>query len=125
MFNRNFAFAALAVSAAAVAALIPAGAFAANGPFDGGWTVQITTSRGVCSSGVGFGIEVREGVVSATGLDVRGKVAANGTTRVSIAAGNQSASGSGRLAGNSGAGTWQGVSLQGPCAGSWSATRRS
>jgi hypothetical protein len=125
MFNRNSISAAAAVSTAAVAALTPAGVLAVERAFDGGWTVQITTTRGACSSGVGFGVEIRNGVVFASGgFDVQGTVAANGTTRVRITSGDQSASGSGRLAGNSGAGTWRGVGSQGACAGSWSAIRQ-
>jgi hypothetical protein len=105
-----------------VAALSPAGALAAA--FDGSWSVQIATSRGACPSDVGFAVDVRDGVVSAAGLlNVSGNVAANGATRVRISAGNQSASGTGRLTGNSGSGTWQGVSAQGACAGKWSASR--
>jgi hypothetical protein len=125
MFNRISICAGATFSMLAITTLTPIGAFGMGRAFDGGWTVQITTSRGTCSSGVGFGIEVRDGIVfAASDLDVQGKVAANGITRVRITSGNQSASGSGRLAGNSGAGTWQGVGSQGACAGSWSATRQ-
>jgi hypothetical protein len=124
MFTRNSVLAFAAISTVAVASLAPTGAFAMRA-YDGNWMVQITTSRGTCSSGVGFGVEVRDGVVhAASGVNVQGSVAANGATRVSIAAGNQSASGSGRLSGNSGAGTWKGVGSQGACSGSWSASRR-
>lgn len=124
MFIRNSVFAVSAISTVAVAALAPTGAFAMRA-FDGSWMVQITTSRGTCSSGVGFSVEVREGVVSAAGIvDVQGNVAANGVTRVRIASGDQSASGSGRLGGNSGSGTWRGVGSEGACSGSWSASRQ-
>lgn len=122
MFIRRSIFAIAAISTSGLAALSPRSAFAMGG-FDGGWSVQITTLRGACSSEVRFNIEVRDGAVFATGLDVHGKVAANGATQVRIASGNQSASGSGRLTGNSGAGTWQGVGSQGACAGKWSAIR--
>jgi len=125
MFNRNSVVAIAAIWTLAAAALAPTSASAMRGGFDGGWMVQITTLRGTCSSGVGFGVEVRGGVVyAAGGVDVRGNVAGNGATRVSISAGNQSASGSGRLSGNSGAGTWRGVGSQGVCSGSWTASRR-
>ena len=125
MFNRNSIFAIAAISTLAGVALAPTGASAMRGNFDGGWSVQITTTRGTCSSGVGFGVEVRGGVVHAAGaLDVQGSVASNGATRVRIASGNQSASGSGRLSGSSGGGTWTGVGSQGTCSGSWTATRR-
>ena len=125
MSNRNSIFALAAISTLAAVALAPTGASAVTGGFDGAWSVQITTSRGTCSSGVGFGVEVRGGVVHAAGgVNVQGSVAANGATRVSISAGSQSASGSGRLSGNAGGGTWKGVGQQGACAGSWTATRR-
>jgi hypothetical protein len=125
MFNRHSIFAIAAVSTLGAVTFAPSGASAMRGNFDGGWAVQIMTSRGTCSSGVGFSVEIRDGVVHAAGgVDVQGKVAANGATLVRIAAGNQSASGRGRLAGNSGSGTWQGVGSQGTCSGSWSASRR-
>jgi hypothetical protein len=126
MSNRNSILALAAISTLATVALAPTGASATRGAgFDGGWSVQITTARGTCSSGVGFGVEVRGGVVYASGgVNVQGNVAGNGATRVRISSGNQSASGSGRLSGNSGAGTWQGVGSQGACSGSWTASRR-
>jgi len=124
MFARSSALAVATISTMAVAALSPTSAFAVRGVFDGSWSVQIATSRGACLSGVGFSVDVRDGVVSAGGLlNVSGNVTANGVTRVRIVSGNQSASGTGRLSGNSGSGTWQGVSSQGVCAGKWSASR--
>ena len=124
MFARSSALAIATISTAAVAALSPTSAFAARGAFDGNWSVQIATVRGSCPSGVGFAVDVRDGVVSAGGLlSVSGNVTANGVTRVRITSGNQSASGTGRLSGNAGSGTWQGVGSQGACAGRWSATR--
>lgn len=120
MSNRRIFFALAAISA--VAAFAPTAATAARGGFDGSWTVQITTQRGTCSPSASFGVQIRDGSVSGPS-GVRGNVAANGATRVSVAAGNQSANGSGRLSGNSGGGTWQGVSSQGPCSGRWSASR--
>jgi hypothetical protein len=124
MFVRSSTLAVATILTAAVAALLPTTTFAARGAFDGSWSVEIATLRGACPSGVGFAVDVRDGVVSAAGLlTVSGNVAANGVTRVRIASGNQNASGTGRLSGNSGSGTWQGVSSQGACAGRWSATR--
>jgi hypothetical protein len=124
MFTRNSVLQVAALWTMAIATLAPTGAFAKRGAFDGSWMVQITTSRGTCSSDVGFGVEVRDGVVFTDGvIDVHGNVAANGVTRVRIVSGSQSASGGGRLRGNSGSGTWQGVGSQGACSGSWSASR--
>ena len=124
MFARGAALAVATISTVAVAALSPISAFAGRAAFDGSWSVQIATVRGACPSGVGFSVDVRDGVVSAAGLlNVSGNVTANGVTRVRIASGNQSASGTGRLSGNSGSGTWQGVGSQGACTGRWSANR--
>jgi hypothetical protein len=49
-------------------------------------------------------------------------VAPNGTVRVTVAEAGRSATGSGRLAGNTGSGTWR--TSTGECAGQWTAERR-
>jgi hypothetical protein len=124
MFTRKSVLKFAGLWTMAIATLAPNGAFAMRGAFDGSWMVQIITSRGTCSSGVGFGVQIRDGVVFADGvIDVHGNIAASGVTRVRIVSGSQSASGGGRLRGNSGSGTWQGVGSQGACSGSWSASR--
>jgi hypothetical protein len=125
MIDRKALLGIAAISTLAVAAFAPTVASAVPARFDGTWSVLIMTSRGTCSSGVRFGVEVRDGaVLAAGGVNVKGNVAASGATRVAISAGSQRASGSGRLSGNAGAGTWRGVGDQGVCAGSWTATRR-
>jgi hypothetical protein len=53
---------------------------------------------------------------------VNGTVAPNGATRVTVSEKGQSASGTGRLAGNAGAGIWR--TSTGDCAGQWTAARR-
>jgi hypothetical protein len=87
-----------------VMAVVVAGAAAADtaqarGPsFDGAWAVTITTERGDCDSGSGFGVEVRNGgVYGHGGVSVDGHVAPSGAVTVHIASGNASANGSGRL----------------------------
>jgi hypothetical protein len=112
---------------AAVAAMTFAAAVdsarAAN-PYDGAWHVQITTVRGTCTSGAGFGLQVRNGVVNGYGgYGVSGRVSPNGAVRVTVSSGDQSASGSGRLRGNSGSGSWRGAGNQGSCSGYWTASR--
>ena len=52
---------------------------------------------------------------------ITGKVTPTGAITVTVSAGNKSATGSGRLAGNVGDGHWTG----GECSGSWTAERRS
>jgi hypothetical protein len=125
MFNRNCLVAIAAISTLSAVTLAPTGASAMRGGFDGTWSVQIMTQRGACSTGVRFGVDIRNGVVYSSGsFDISGSVSGNGATRVRVSSGGQSASASGRLTGNSGGGTWRGVSSDGPCSGSWSASRR-
>jgi hypothetical protein len=110
--------------AGAVAVTVAIGSARAANPYDGSWQVTITTTRGACDSGSGFGLQVRNGVVYGYGsFAVSGHVSPNGATSVSVSAGDQRASGSGRLRGNSGGGSWHGSGSRGVCSGSWYATR--
>jgi hypothetical protein len=91
--------------------------------YDGTWSVAIYTLRGTCSS-VRVAVRIVGGRVYSEDQSYQsnGAVSANGVVRVSVAGAGQSASGSGRLSGNSGAGRWR--SSRGECSGTWSATRR-
>ena len=93
--------------------------------FDGPWSVTIQTIGGSCTSAVSFGVEIRDGIVLGYGdANVRGRVARNGAVRVSVSAGDQYASGSGRLTPAFGSGVWRGRGSAGFCAGRWVAQRR-
>jgi hypothetical protein len=121
------------IFATAFVALLAAGgsvsteAFAAAprgyGNFDGAWSVVINTARGNCGSGLRYGVRIVGGrVVGANGgYSVGGAVAPNGAIRVMVAEGGHSASGTGRLHGNSGGGVWR--TAGGECSGSWAAAR--
>jgi hypothetical protein len=91
--------------------------------YDGTWSVAIYTLRGDCSS-VRVAARIVGGRVYSEDQSYQsnGVVGANGAIRVSVAGGGLSASGSGRLSANSGAGRW--ASSRGECSGSWSASRR-
>ena len=91
--------------------------------YDGIWSVAIYTVRGDCGS-VRVAAQIVGGRVYSKdqSYQASGAVGANGVIRVSVASGRLSASGSGRLSANSGAGRW--TSSRGECSGSWSATRR-
>jgi hypothetical protein len=112
-----------AAIAAAFVAVIPFAARAANG-YDGLWSVTIYTQSGNCPSSLRYGVRVARGRVLADSqsYQVNGSVAANGTTRVTVSEQGQSASGTGRLSGNAGAGRWH--TSTGQCAGQWTAERR-
>jgi hypothetical protein len=114
------------VFAAVIAATMAAAsisALAAN-PYDGTWHVNITTTAGTCGSGVGFNLQVRNGTVFGYGdFRVSGRVTPRGDTRVAIMSGASQATGSGRLRGSSGGGSWRGTGSQGLCSGYWNSNR--
>ena len=91
--------------------------------YDGTWSVAIYTLRGDCGS-VRVAAQIVGGRVYSKdqSYQANGAVGDNGVIRVNVASGGLSASGSGRLSHNSGAGRW--ASSRGECSGSWSASRR-
>jgi hypothetical protein len=112
---------ALVASSAALAATTAS--FAAP-RFDGTWSVSIVTTRGDCIASYRYPMRIANGVLANGGdiaVDVSGKVAPTGAVIVKVSHGDTSATGSGRLAGNAGSGSWHTTS----CSGSWTAERRS
>ena len=95
---------------------------AAAAPFDGAWTVSISTQKGSCDSG-SIPIKVSEGRIqsSQSSVAIAGRVAEGGGVRVTVGGGVKKANGSGRLTGDSGSGTWSGGG--GVCSGTWVAER--
>jgi hypothetical protein len=93
--------------------------------FDGPWSVVITTDRGTCDPVNRLSIDIRDGILQYSGSAVliRGRVANSGLVHVSVSRDNLRASGSGRLSGNSGTGTWRGSNSAAFCTGRWSAER--
>ena len=119
---RNFAAAgALALSLAALSGI---GSHATSAPsYDGLWSVVIVTEQGTCDRAYRYPIRISRGTLLNEGsspVTINGRVAGTGAVNVTVSAGNQSATGSGRLNGTSGAGTWRG----GDCSGTWQAERR-
>jgi hypothetical protein len=102
---------------------IPSAARAAGG-YDGMWSVTIFTQAGNCPSSLRYAVRVAKGRVLGDdqSYDVNGFVAPNGATRVMVSEKGQSASGTGRLSGNAGAGRWR--TSTGECSGQWTAARR-
>lgn len=99
----------------------------ATGAFDGLWSVLIITERGTCDRGYRYAVRIKGGRVghadpANSSFRISGSVAGGGATRVTVARGNQSASGAGRLSRNGGAGRWK--SSKGECSGIWQAERR-
>ncbi|HLN39114.1 MAG TPA: hypothetical protein VK337_15135 [Xanthobacteraceae bacterium] len=113
-----------AAIAAALVAAIPFAARAASS-HDGMWSVTIYTQAGNCPSSLRYAVRVARGHVYGDdqSYDVNGSVAPNGATRVTVSQQGQSASGTGRLSANTGAGRWR--TSTGQCSGQWTAERRS
>src|SRR5262245_2334934 len=123
MSARRFLVALCAAAAPLVAPAAPASAQAA---FNGTWSVLIMTDKGPCDRAYRYPVRVTNGRVSYAGqadFDVAGQVSRNGSLRVTVTRGAQRASGSGRLSGQSGSGTWR-ASGDSACSGSWTAEKR-
>jgi hypothetical protein len=118
----------LLASALAWAASGTASPAFARSPYDGSWSVVISTRVGACEPTVRYGVEILDGTVVNSADDnqanVSGQVNRHGVVRVSVRAGGAWADGSGRLGVNSGGGVWQGQGSSGACEGTWEAERR-
>jgi hypothetical protein len=113
-----------AVLAASATFAASATSNAAAPRYDGVWSVSIVTERGDCDRGYRYPIRISHGTLANGGSDpftISGKVAPSGAITVTVSHGDKSAIGSGRLAGDAGAGYWKG----GSCSGTWTAERRS
>jgi hypothetical protein len=119
----------LPVFAALAALAVPVTADAATrtrggGAYDGTWNVVFATTKGNCSSGYSVPFQVAgTRVSSAGGGRVSGSVNRIGAVAVNVSVGASKASGGGRLAGTSGAGSWSGIITGDRCSGTWQATR--
>jgi hypothetical protein len=118
----------LAALAFLAATAVPAGSApmaTSKASFDGGWSVLIVTEKGTCDRAYRYPVKIQNGAVGYAGsasFTVSGQVGDNGAVTVTVARGNQSAKGTGRMAGNDGSGTWTAAS--GECSGTWTAERR-
>jgi hypothetical protein len=83
----------------------------------------IVTEKGDCDRGYRYPIRISNGTLINGGSNpftISGKVQPSGSIVVTVSSGQKSATGTGRLAGNTGGGSWKG----GACSGSWTAERR-
>ena len=99
----------------------------AQASFDGSWSVLIITDTGECDRAYRYGIRIERGQIvygGEAGVAFTGRVESNGQVAATVRRGEQIATGSGRLSGSSGAGTWKGQSSTGACGGRWEAERR-
>jgi hypothetical protein len=103
-----------------------AGSVSAKTIYDGRWSVLIITDRGNCDRGYRYSIDIRDGIVHYDGdvVDMSGRVANNGTVRVTVSRGSQRADGHGRMGRTFGTGVWRGLGTGESCSGRWEAERR-
>jgi hypothetical protein len=96
----------------------------ARSAYDGSWDLAFVTQRGACDPAYNFTVNISNGVVTEPNLvRFRGYVARSGAVRASVTVQDKYASGSGRLFGTSGRGTWSGYAGNARCAGYWTAQR--
>jgi hypothetical protein len=112
----------LTLAAGFAACTMPSASSANTAPFDGSWSVRVSTTSGPCGQAYTYSVTISNGVVSSD-AGLSGRVTPNGNLSVTVSDGSQSARGSGRLAHNTGGGTWHGSGPSGACSGSWSAQR--
>ena len=94
--------------------------------FNGNWSVSIVTDSGSCDRGYRYALRIANGRIyyDNPSFNINGQVNARGQVSVTVSAGGQSASGTGRLSRDYGEGTWIGRSASDQCSGHWEAERR-
>ena len=96
----------------------------ARSTYDGSWNLVFFTQYGPCDPTYNFSVNISNGIITQPNLvRFRGYVSRSGAVRASVAVQEKYASGSGRLAGATGRGTWRGHAGNAQCAGSWTAQR--
>jgi hypothetical protein len=110
----------------AIACFYPLFVTAANArsTYDGSWNLIFFTQYGPCDPTYNFSVNISNGIITQPNLvRFRGYVSRSGAVRASVAVQEKYASGSGRLTGATGRGTWRGRAGNAQCAGSWTAQR--
>ena len=88
----------------------------ARSAYDGSWDLVFVTQRGACDATYNFSVNITDGIVTHPNLvRFRGYVTRSGAVRASVTVQDRYASGSGRLSGASGRGTWSGYSGSARC----------
>lgn len=114
----------LIAAAALMTGALTASAVAAPDRHNGTWAVELVTESGLCNARYSYAIAIRDGEVrplsAASGTRVSGRVSPDGTVGITVAGATGSGTGTGRLSGAQGSGTWSVSSL---CSGRWTARR--
>jgi hypothetical protein len=113
----------LAILAGCACQLVAAAA-EARSSYDGQWNITFVTQSGDCNPTYNYPINIENGVITSPGVGTfRGNVTSSGAVRASVTVQEKHASGTGKLTGVRGRGTWIGWSEGQRCAGSWTAQR--
>ncbi len=108
----------------AISACLLASAADARSPYDGQWDITFVTQSGDCGAVYNYSIIIENGAISSPAVQsFRGTVTTSGVVRATVAEQEKRASGSGKLTGVVGRGTWTGYSGTQRCAGAWTAQR--
>ena len=122
--SRMIKLVATVVFAAGLSSAVSLPASAESGANNGTWAVELVTESGLCSARYSYALAIREGTVQLVsgdaGARVNGHVGADGIVGLTVSTGTASGTGTGRLQGGIGAGTWKVASL---CSGRWTARR--
>jgi hypothetical protein len=96
----------------------------ARSTYDGSWDLAFVTQTGSCDPSYNFTVNISDGIVTHPNLvKFKGYVAKSGSVRASVTVQDKFASGTGRLFGTLGRGTWSGYAGSSRCAGYWTAQR--
>ena len=96
----------------------------ARSAYDGSWDLAFVTQSGACDPTYNFTVNVSDGIVSHPNLvRFKGYVAKSGSVHASVTVQDKFASGTGRLFGTSGRGSWSGYAGSARCSGYWTAQR--
>lgn len=122
---RNAATALLLAATFAASVLTHATDAGAGSKYDGPWSVVVYTKTGPCDASYRFSGQILNGEISYSysSLTVTGHIAPSGATVVKVTVGTSHGEAHGHLSPMQGGGTWSGVGPDGPCSGTWVATR--
>lgn len=96
----------------------------ARTPYDGQWDITFVTRSGDCSPTYNYSVIIENGVITSPAVQsFRGNVTKSGVVQAAVAVQEKRASGSGKLTGAVGRGSWTGYSGNQRCAGAWTAQR--
>jgi hypothetical protein len=114
----------LCAALAACACQLLVTAAEARTPFDGSWSITFVTHSGDCNPSYVYPVNIENGLITSPGVQsFKGDVTNSGAVRASVSMQDKHATGSGKLTGVLGRGTWSGWSGDQRCAGAWTAQR--